>query len=106
MNWEERVIRQYNEMFDAYIEQRGLIPTGDFHEMRYDALVSDPIGQMRSAYAALGLPDFAHTEPALRAYVATLAGYQKNVLPEITPDVRARIAAEWGRAFDEFGYPR
>ena len=43
-----------------------------FHELRYEDLERDLIGQMRSTYKALELPDFGETEPSVRRYVASL----------------------------------
>ena len=102
---EERSLRQYREVYDAFFEERGLIPKGHFHEVGFEALEADPIGQVRGVYEALALPDFGHVEPALRRYAESLSGYQKNTLPELPPDLRERIAGEWRRCFDEWGYP-
>jgi hypothetical protein len=101
---EGRILRQYREVYDAFFEERGLIPKGHFHEVGFEALEADPLGQVRGIYEALALPDFGHVEPALRRYVESLAGYKKNVLPELPPDLRGRIAGAWRRCFDEWGY--
>jgi len=55
-------------------------------------------------YSALGLPAFSVVEPALREYVGSLKGYRKNVLPDLAPDLRARIAHEWQGYFQAWGY--
>jgi hypothetical protein len=101
---EERTLRQYREVYDVFFEERGLIPEGRFHEIGFEALEADPIGQVRSIYEALALPDFGHVEPALRRYVESVAGYKKNTLPELPADVRTRVANEWRRCFDDWGY--
>ena len=102
---EGRTLRQYREVYDAFFEERGLIPKGHFYEIGFEALEADPIGQVRGIYEALALPDFRQVEPALRRYVASLSGYQKNTLPGLPPDLRERIAGEWRRCFDEWNYP-
>ena len=102
---EERTIRQYREVYDVFFEERGLIPKGHFHEIGFEALEAEPIGQVRGIYEALALPDFRHVEPGLRRYVESLSGYKKNALPELQPDLRQRIAAAWQRCFEEWGYP-
>src|SRR5262249_55541053 len=43
---DERILRHYRDMYDAFFEQRPLIPEGRFHEMRFADLASDPMGQM------------------------------------------------------------
>jgi hypothetical protein len=102
---EERAHRQYREVYDAFFEERGLIPKGHFHEIGFEALEADPLGQVRSIYEALALPNFGHVEPALRNYLASIAGYRTNSLPELPADLRSRVAREWRRCFDEWGYP-
>jgi hypothetical protein len=81
-----------------------LIATGRYHELRYEDLERDPIGQMRKLYAAISFPPFEHIEPDLRRYVDSLNSYKKNVHVELSPDLRERIAADWRRCFEEWGY--
>jgi hypothetical protein len=102
---EGRTLRQYREVYDVFFEERGLIPKGRFHEISFEALEADPIGQLRAIYEALALPDFGHVEPALRRYLAAIAGYRKNTLPELPADLRSRVAKEWRRCFEEWAYP-
>jgi hypothetical protein len=102
---EERVVRQYREMHEAFFEDRPRIPAGRFHEIRFDQLEKDPLGQLRRAYERLDLPDFAAVEETVRAYLASLAGYRKNSFQELPAPLRQRLRAEWGRCFEEWGYP-
>jgi hypothetical protein len=104
VDWTERIIRQYKEVYDAYFEQRGLIPDGHFHEMSFEELEQDPVGEMRKLYASVGLPEFESVEPTLRAYLDSLSSYRKNVFPDLAPDVRRHVAGEWGRCFEEWDY--
>ena len=62
------------------------------------------MGQVRIVYAALQLPDFAHVEPRLREYVASISTYRKYAYVELDPVTRGRIACEWGRCFEVWGY--
>src|SRR5262249_18802235 len=100
------VISQYEEVFNAYFEQRSLIPAGRLFEMRFEELEHEPIGQLRKMYSALELGDFGDLEPAVRTYLDSLAGYEKNRLPEIEPPWREQINERWRRCFEEWGYER
>jgi hypothetical protein len=102
---EGRTLRQYREVYDAFFEERGLIPKGHFHEVGFEELEADPLEQVRGVYEALDLPDFGEVEPALRRYLDSVAGYKKNRFPELPADLRAYIAREWRRCFEEWGYP-
>jgi len=103
---DDQTIRYYRETFDAFLEERALIRNDRFHELRFEDLERDPIGQMRKVYEVLNLPDFGQVEPAMTRYVASISGYQKNDYPALAPELRARIAREWRRSFEVWGYPR
>jgi omega-hydroxy-beta-dihydromenaquinone-9 sulfotransferase len=99
------ILGQNREVFDVFFDERSLIPHGRFHELSFAGLESDPIGQVRGIYEGLGLPEFGYVEPRVRKYVESLSGYKKNTFPELSARERGRIAREWRRCFDEWGYP-
>jgi hypothetical protein len=101
---DDRTIRQFKEVYDAFFEERDLIPRGRFHEVRFEDLEADPIGQVREMYQALALGDFQVVEPVLKRYVESLAGYRRNAFPAIPSALRTRIAHEWRRCFECFNY--
>jgi hypothetical protein len=101
---DDKIIRQYQELYDAFFEQRGLIPEGHLHELSFDELERDPIGQLRQVYEALDLPPFDHVEPALRRYLNRIAGYKKNTFSELPPAFQASAATACRRCFEEWGY--
>jgi hypothetical protein len=74
-------------------------------EIAYTDLEADPIGQMRGIYEKLGLPEFSVVEAAVREYLRSLAGYEKNSHGDLPTDVRAEIAKTWRRSFEELKYP-
>jgi hypothetical protein len=100
-----RILRQYSELYEAFFEERGLIPVGRYAEVGFEDLEKDSVGQLRRVYAELGLPDFETARPSLEAYVASLSGYKKTEHADLSPDVRADVAREWRRCFDEWNYP-
>ncbi len=100
------VIRRYRMLYDAYFEERALIPEGQLHEVSFEELERDPIGPMRQTYGALGLRGFETVLPRLEEYVASLSGYRKNEYPELPADLRGEIGREWRRSFEEWGYAR
>lgn len=102
---EARILRIYKGMYEVFFEERILIPKGQFHEVGFEELEKDSIGQVRGIYDALGLPAFNAVEPALRRYAESLTGYERNVFPDLPPYLRQQIAREWQRCFDEWNYP-
>jgi hypothetical protein len=101
---EERTLAEYAEIYDAYFEDRHLIPPGRLHELRYADLVADPLGQLRTTYDALGLPDFSLAEPAVGEYLGTIRNYERNKFSDIEPRWKEAIATRWRRCFEEWGY--
>jgi hypothetical protein len=102
---EAHILRTYKEMYEVFFEERLLISAGHFHEIRFEELEAEPVAQMRKLYEALDLPAFEHVEPVLRRYLASLSDYQKNSLPELSSDLRQRIAGEWRCCFEKWHYP-
>ncbi len=102
---DQHLITQYKDVYGAYFEERALIPPGRLHELRYEDLEADPLGQLRATYDALDLPDFAHAEPALRRYIDSLHDYSKNTFEELPAPLAQRLAVEWRQCFDAWGYP-
>lgn len=103
---EAQILHRYREMYDAYFEERPLIPAGQFHELRYDDLVSDPMGRVQALYERLGLDRFGQARPHFQAHVDSVADYRPNEFTALPEDARARVATAWSRSFEEWGYAR
>lgn len=101
---ETRVLRVCREMYEVFFKERDLIPAGRWYEVGFEQLETDMIGQVRQIYEGLGLPDFAHVEPRLRSYHNAIGGYKKNEFQGLPSVQRERIARDWRRYFDEWGY--
>lgn len=103
---DDRILGVYTEMYDAYFGERGLVPEGRLCEVGYEALERDPVGVVGSLYESLGLAGFEGILPRLEGYLGSIIGYRKNRLDDLPEPLRLRIAHEWGRSFDEWGYER
>ncbi len=55
---EERVFEDFRVIYDRLEEARPLFKPGRFHELKYEDLVQDPLGEMEKVYAALELDGF------------------------------------------------
>jgi hypothetical protein len=101
---DNQILHRYTEMHDALFAERDLIPEGRLHEVAYEELVEDPVGELGRAYERLGLDGFGAVEPRLREYAASVSGYRRNEFKELPPALRERIRREWGRSFEAWGY--
>ena len=64
---DDRIISVYTEMYDAYFEERGLIPEGRLCEVAYEDLEREPVRVVGSIYESLGLSGFEELGPGWRA---------------------------------------
>jgi hypothetical protein len=101
---DEGIIDRYTALFDAYFQDRPRIAEERFHELRFEDLEQDPVGEVARLYEKLRLPGFAAVEPKLRAYVAARRDYRKNDFPPLEDHWRRRIAHAWARSFDVWKY--
>lgn len=103
--FEDMVLRWYRLMYEAFFDERALIPRGHFHEIRFEELQRDLVGAMQRSYEALSLPSFGDVEGEVRRYAASIKGYRTTANQPPAPPRQERIAREWQRSFDEWGYP-
>jgi omega-hydroxy-beta-dihydromenaquinone-9 sulfotransferase len=103
---DDRIISVSTEMYDAFFAERSLVADGRLCEVSYEDLERGPVGVVRSIYEALGLSGFEDLRPRLEGYLGTIAGCRKDRHDELPEPLRRRIAHEWGRSFDEWGYER
>jgi hypothetical protein len=103
---EEYVLSTYAMLYDKLEEGKRLIPPGQFHELKYEDLIADPLGGMRDLYDALHLGGFDEVRPHLEAYLRANAGYQTNRFAQLSEMERSTINDRWGSIIDRYGYPR
>jgi hypothetical protein len=101
---EEHVFATFNHLYARLEEGKKLIPPGRFHELRYEDLLADPVGQMRRLYERLGLGGFEEVQPRIERYLAEHAGYQTNRYSSLGPELRAEITRRWGHVIRRYGY--
>lgn len=98
LGWMEHCLRRYEAT-------KHLIPPPNLHELKFEDLEADPVGEMRRVYEGLSFPGFERVEPAIRAQLPELQSYKKNTFSSLPEDVRQRVFERLRFAFDEYGYP-
>jgi hypothetical protein len=101
---DDGIFRRCNILYDAFFEDRPQIADDRFCEIRFDALVADPVGELQTVYRQLNLPGWDQYQPKLETYVQSLAGYRKNTFPPLTRECQQRIEREWSRNFHAWNY--
>jgi hypothetical protein len=97
------VLDSLRRMYDAYLDDRDLLDANQLIELRYEDLVDDPKGQLRTIYERLDLGEFSRVESALDAHLTEVRNYRTN-RHSMNDETRELIRGEWSRYFDEFGY--
>jgi hypothetical protein len=100
---EEYVFETFLRMHDRLEATRPLLGPGRFHELRYEDLVVDPIGQMQLLYKELELGAFAQMTTAIENYLTRVKGYKTNKY-EVDADLRDEILRRWGKQIRGLGY--
>ena len=100
---DERVLDTFVRMHERLEATRGRVEPARFHELRYEDLVRDPVGQMRTLYERFALGPFEPIEPAVRGYFAARADYRTNHY-ELPQQQRDTICRRWGYWIDRYGY--
>jgi hypothetical protein len=100
---EEHVYHTFTHMYRKIDEGKALIKPGRFHELAYEELIRDPIGQMQMLYQRLDLGSFETLRPHLEQYLTTIKGYETNRY-QLSPETRAEITRRWGAVIRQYGY--
>jgi hypothetical protein len=98
------VIQLYNKAYDIYERDRHLIPEGNLHEIRFEDLEADPLGELQGCYQGLGLPNFDVVKSIIEPEVPQLQRYKKNKF-EPDPFWMREVYQGCRSAFERFGYP-
>ena len=91
----ERVLHNFRAMQESLAAARDHIPTGQFHEIRYENLVASPAKVLEASYHALQLGDFETVRSRVAEYTASLKGYKTNVF-EIDAETKSLVDKHWG----------
>jgi hypothetical protein len=101
---EEYVLDTFERMYRRLEQDQPLIPPSQWHQLRYEDLVSDPVGQMRRLYQELDLKSFSSIRTALQAQRRRIARYRTNRY-QLTPAQRDVVTQRWRWVMERYGYP-
>jgi omega-hydroxy-beta-dihydromenaquinone-9 sulfotransferase len=102
---EDHVFGTFDRMYERFEETRDRIDPRRFHEVRYEDLIADPVGEMRKLYEQLGLGDFDRFQPALEQFWDGQTDYKTNRY-KVSPEQRKLIAQRCTAVIERYGYSR
>jgi hypothetical protein len=100
---EQYVLESFRVMYEAFERDRVSVPDACLHELKYEDLVEDPVGQLENAYRALELGEFHNMRPALEKQAAEMRDYRRNRYT-ISESKREMLLERWQPFFDRYGY--
>jgi len=98
---EERVLRKFEKMYDAFFDDLPLIPKGSLCDVSYDELIASPVETLEKIYRELDLGDFEVKREAVEKFAETQKRYKKNKF-ELTPEMKETIYKRWKKYFDHY----
>jgi len=100
---EQYVFECFTEMYAAFERDRAALAPGRLHEVRYEDLVADPVGEIERAYTRLDLGDFSAVRPPLAERAAAMRSYRASTYRH-DPRIVAEITRRWRPFIDRYGY--
>lgn len=100
---ENKVLDDFENMYDAFCEDVNEIPQGNLCEVSYDELVASPVETLEKIYRELGIGQFDEKKETFERFAATQKSYKKNKF-EIAPETKELIAKRWKKYFDRYHY--
>ena len=94
----------YSHCIEAYERTRSLVPAGNLHEIRFEDLEADPLGEMHRIYQGLGLSGWESIEPAIQQKLPELNRYRKNSF-NMSEELMRKVYERWKPSFERYGYP-
>lgn len=101
---EEEVLQVYSTCIETYEKTKHLIPEGRLHELKFEDLEADPLGQMRRVYESLDLGGWDQVEPTIQKELPKLNEYRKNSFSMDEKTMRM-VHSHWRNSFEIYGYP-
>lgn len=101
---EDHVLDIYRRLFDSLARGRDEVAPERFHELRYEDLVTDPMGQIETAYERLALGGFAEARPRIAAYVESVRGNAPPHRAPLPDGLAERIQRTCAPTFERYGY--
>lgn len=100
---EQFVLAAYLMHEEAIVEGMNTADVNRLSFVRYEELVSDPIGQMQRLYEELELGDFARVRASMEEYLAGANGHARNRFT-LSSTQKARVENSWGSVIKAKGY--
>jgi hypothetical protein len=97
------VMSRYKTLYNAYLEQKDLIPKNQLFEIRFEDFVTTPLDHLKNLYQHLQLPNFDVAAEKFKAYFDVNKDYKSDRY-NVNEPLKSQIDSELAFAFRAFGY--
>ncbi len=101
---ESYVIECFQRMYAAFHRDREQVESTHLIDVRYEALVADPVAQLEAIYAQLKLGDFDYVRDAIEQWAETQHRDYKTNQHRLPPEQEKLITEAWSDYFQRYGY--
>lgn len=97
------ILDVYEWMYRDFLQERPLIPEGQFHEIQFEAFERSPLDHMAALYQKFDLPHWPQAQVAMEAYLKAQVNYKKNTY-SISQEELEAVQTRWGFSLKTWGY--
>ena len=101
---DQAILRRYRLLYDAYFEQRSLIPRDQFYELAFIDLEQNPEAQIQAIYQHFQLPYSDAYETRLQQTRQARQHYRKNQYEPLEANLSQQISQQWQQSFAAWEY--
>lgn len=103
---EDQVIKNYKMMYDAYFNEKTLIPKENFYDLGFEEFEGNISNEFSKIYTELNISNYKNVESNVLEYLKSISNYKKNNHPDLDESLKSRIFNEWNKSFSEWGYAK
>ncbi|NGP86742.1 sulfotransferase family protein [Fodinibius halophilus] len=100
---EEAIIAVYEKLMSRYIEQKGMVPTNQLAEIRFEHFITDPIKELSKVYEQLEISGLNTAKPEFEQFLSQKESGKSSDYTYRDNDL-AKINRRWKFAFDHWNY--
>jgi omega-hydroxy-beta-dihydromenaquinone-9 sulfotransferase len=105
---DEQRLRQFvfdalRSMYESFEEDRQGLSSNQLVEVKYEELIRDPVGVVKSVYESLQMPNFQGIESQIQSKMQQEKEYKTNRF-DSDAEEEATIMREWHEYAERYGY--
>ena len=100
------ILKNYKEMFEAFEEEKLLVPKNRLITIKYEDLIKNPLRTLELVYNQLEFGNFGDFDHKVTRYLDSIKNYTPNKTGRIPPEELEQINSFCHQVFDAYGYEK